>query len=121
MPKIGRPRYIHTISAVTLLVCALPTKPAHVPSTCFTVVPSLVQEATARLREATEALLARRTLRETNVAPARPTEEALKKLDSSMKRNTALLRKLKQLGEDGRKALLDDIAKTNQAKVRSVW
>ena len=43
-------------------------------------------------------------------------EGALKKLDSSMKRNTALLRKLKQLSEEARQGLVDEVAKTNQSK-----
>ena len=44
-------------------------------------------------------------------------EDALKRLDSSMKRNAALMRKLRALGEDSRQGVLDDIAKTNQSKV----
>ena len=44
-------------------------------------------------------------------------EDALKKLDSSMKRNSALIRKLKALSEESRQSILDDIAKTNQSKV----
>ena len=44
-------------------------------------------------------------------------EEALKQLDSSMKRNSALIRKLKALSEESRQSILDDIAKTNQSKV----
>lgn len=34
-----------------------------------------------------------------------------------MKRNSALIRKLRTLSEEARAALLDDIAKTNQSKV----
>lgn len=34
-----------------------------------------------------------------------------------MKRNSALIRKLRTLSEESRAALLDDIAKTNQSKV----
>ena len=34
-----------------------------------------------------------------------------------MKRNTALVKKLRQVGEDSRQGLLEDIAKTNQSKV----
>lgn len=51
-------------------------------------------------------------------APRCPAGEAeLKGLDSSMKRNTALLRKLRQLGEDTRASLLEEVAKVNQSKV----
>lgn len=45
-------------------------------------------------------------------------EADLRKLDSSVKRNTALVKKLRQVGEESRQALLDDIGKTNQSKVR---
>ena len=75
-----------------------------------------MQEAIEQLKEATAILNVRRTLREANLSPVRPNEEVLKKLDSSMKRNTGLIRKLKQLGEDSSKSILDDIAKTNQSK-----
>lgn len=56
-------------------------------------------------------------MREANLNPVRPTEAEMKNLDSSMKRNTALIRKLKQASEDSRKSILDDIAKANQSKV----
>lgn len=36
-----------------------------------------------------------------------------------MKRNSALIRKLKSLSEESRRGVLDDIAKTNQSKVGS--
>ncbi len=58
---------------------------------------------------------------------ARPTgtlvagEDELKQLDSSIKRNSALTKKLKQLTEDNKQAILDDIRKTNQSKVRPCW
>lgn len=46
-----------------------------------------------------------------------PGESDLKNLDSSVKRNTALTKKLKSsLTEEGAKALIDDILKTNQSK-----
>ena len=70
-----------------------------------------------QLKDATASLQARRILREANVSlSTRPTEDVLKKLDSSMKRNTGLIRKLKQLNEDSSKSFLDEIAKTNQSK-----
>ncbi|KAL4452134.1 hypothetical protein ABPG75_007796 [Micractinium tetrahymenae] len=80
--------------------------------------PSLqaIQDATQKINEAAEALERRQQLRELNLAPARPGESDLKKLDSSMKRNSALIRKLRTLSEESRAALLDDIAKTNQSK-----
>ena len=45
-------------------------------------------------------------------------EVDLRKLDSSVKRNSALVKKLRQVGDESRQTLLEDIAKTNQSKVR---
>eukprot|EP00887_Chlorella_sp_A99_P007640 scaffold20.g7640.t1 len=76
-----------------------------------------LQEAAARIAEATEALQRRRLLRAANLAPERPADEdELKKLDSSMKRNTALLRKLRTLSEESAPALHEELARTNQSK-----
>lgn len=49
----------------------------------------------------------------------RADEEALRKLDSSVKRNTALIKRLRLINEETRQSLLDDIAKTKQTKVRA--
>lgn len=38
-----------------------------------------------------------------------------------MKRNSALIRKLRTLSEESHRGVLDDIAKTNQSKVGSGW
>ena len=46
--------------------------------------------------------------------------EDMKALDSSVKRNTALVKKLRQLSEESASSLMDDIVKTNQSKVRPV-
>jgi hypothetical protein len=43
-----------------------------------------------------------------------------KKLDSTVKRNTALVKKLRQIAEDGLESLLKDILATNQSKVGTV-
>jgi regulator of nonsense transcripts 2 len=75
-----------------------------------------LRDAAASFRAATAALAARRELRAANAAPARPAEDALRALDSSMKRNTALVKKLRATGEEARAALLTDVAKTNQGK-----
>lgn len=81
--------------------------------------PSLeaIQDATHKVNEAAEALERRQQLRELNLAPTRPGEAELKQLDASMKRNSAIIRKLRALSEESRASLLDDIAKTNQSKV----
>lgn len=53
---------------------------------------------------------------------ARPTgEDDLKRLDSSVKRNSALVKKLRQLTEEGCAGVLKDVANTNQSKVRVWW
>ena len=42
----------------------------------------------------------------------------IKKLDASVKKNTALIKKLRNITEDNAASLLDDVARTNQSKVR---
>ena len=73
------------------------------------------QAAVEQLRAAKEALHARRQLRESNLQPARLTEAQLKALDASVKKNTALIRRLRAVG-DGGAGLLEDIRRTNQSK-----
>lgn len=81
----------------------------------FLLIHSLQGTITQRIHEAIKLLQDRRIARESNVGPVRPAEEDLKKLDSSMKRNTALIRKLKQLSDDSCQAILGDIVRTNQS------
>ncbi len=72
-----------------------------------------------QLREETEGLAQQRALREANLHAERPDEAALRKLDASVKRNSALTKKLRGISEEGRTALLEDIARTNQSKVKA--
>ena len=44
----------------------------------------------------------------------------LRKLDSSVKRNTATLNKLRKLSDEAGPAVLEDLKKVNQSKVRQV-
>lgn len=44
-------------------------------------------------------------------------EESSARLDSSMKKNTALIRKLKSLNDENSRAIMADIGKVNQSKV----
>ena len=74
-----------------------------------------VQAATDQLRLAKDVLQARRELRERNLLPARPTEAQLKGLDASVKKNTALIRRLRTVSDSGA-GLLEDIRRTNQSK-----
>ena len=42
---------------------------------------------------------------------------SVKKLDASVKRNTTLIKRLRNITEESAASLLDDIARTNQSKV----
>ena len=44
----------------------------------------------------------------------------IRKLDASVKRNTTLIKRLRNITEDSAVSLLDDIARTNQSKVRCI-
>ena len=44
-------------------------------------------------------------------------DSELRMLDSSVKRNTALVKRLRQLSEDNTASVLEDISRTNQSKV----
>ncbi|KAL6779603.1 UPF2 [Auxenochlorella protothecoides x Auxenochlorella symbiontica] len=69
-----------------------------------------------RLQDYLAARARRREARDLNLHPDRPGEAALAQLDSSMKRNTALTRKLRTLTEETRASVLEDAARTNQSK-----
>ncbi|KXZ44964.1 hypothetical protein GPECTOR_60g742 [Gonium pectorale] len=73
-------------------------------------------DVTAQIASARKLLEAQRLLRESNLNAVRPSEDELKQLDSSIKRNSALTKKLKQLTEDNKQTIIDDIRKTNQSK-----
>lgn len=47
-------------------------------------------------------------------------EDALKQRDSSIKRNTTLVKKLRSITEEGREALLKELKTTNTSKARGV-
>ncbi|KAA6426413.1 MAG: hypothetical protein FRX49_03524 [Trebouxia sp. A1-2] len=73
-----------------------------------------LQNATAQLVDATLELKRRRELRNDNLSKAGYSES--KALDSSVKRNSALIKKLRQLSDESRESLLTDLQKTNQSK-----
>ncbi|KAK3289206.1 Regulator of nonsense transcripts upf2 [Cymbomonas tetramitiformis] len=73
-------------------------------------------EEACRAEEARAAIRLKRNLRAENINPVRPEEEKLKTLDSSIKRNTALIKKLRQLSEEGHKGLMEDIRKVNASR-----
>uniref|UniRef100_A0A061R4F1 Regulator of nonsense transcripts 2 n=1 Tax=Tetraselmis sp. GSL018 TaxID=582737 RepID=A0A061R4F1_9CHLO len=75
-----------------------------------------IKDATARMRELTRAARSKRELRLANLSPNRPDETQLRALDSSVKRNTALIKRLRQVGEDGNESLSEDLKRANQSK-----
>ncbi|PON64321.1 26S proteasome regulatory complex, non-ATPase subcomplex, Rpn1 subunit [Trema orientale] len=72
------------------------------------------EEAVARLEEIKKSIEAKMTLRQSNSNPERP--GFLRTLDSSIKRNTAVIKKLKQINEEQREGLLDELRNVNLSK-----
>ncbi|KAK9868805.1 hypothetical protein WJX84_002149 [Apatococcus fuscideae] len=76
----------------------------------------LLEVAALQARQQREKAEQHRLLRAANLQPTRPDEETLKQLDSSVKRNTGFIKKLRQLSEENFKPLLDELAKLNQTR-----
>ncbi|KAL5569213.1 hypothetical protein UlMin_025788 [Ulmus minor] len=74
------------------------------------------EEAVARLEEIKKSIDAKMALRQSNLNPERPDSGFLRTLDSSIKRNTAVIKKLKQINEEQREGLLDDLRSVNLSK-----
>ncbi|KAJ0558306.1 putative nonsense-mediated mRNA decay protein Nmd2/UPF2 [Helianthus annuus] len=70
----------------------------------------------SRREELKKSLLAKLALRQTNLYPERPDASALRTLDSSIKRNTAVIKKLKQINEEQRESLMDELKNVNLSK-----
>ena len=75
-----------------------------------------LEEETAKLTQARDLLVKRKKLRARNLEPERPDEDQLTLLDSGLKKNTALYKKLRQINEETKAQILQDIKKTNQTK-----
>ncbi|CAI6011271.1 unnamed protein product [Closterium sp. NIES-65] len=74
-------------------------------------------DALARADEARKAAEAKKALRAANLRPKRLGASGEGKgLDSSIKRNTAVIRRLKQLSEDQRETILDEVRAVNMSK-----
>lgn len=73
-------------------------------------------DAEARAEELRRAKAARATLRSLNLDPVRPDAAAFRAMDSSIKRNTALTKKLSKITEETRASILDDLSKVNISK-----
>ncbi|QHO01576.1 Regulator of nonsense transcripts [Arachis hypogaea] len=74
------------------------------------------EEAVARLEELQKSIEAKMTLRQSNLNPDRPDSGFLRTLDSSIKRNTAVIKKLKQINEEQRETLMDELRSVNLSK-----
>ncbi|KAK7354481.1 hypothetical protein VNO80_19945 [Phaseolus coccineus] len=74
------------------------------------------EEAVARLEEIKKSVEAKMALRQSNLNPERPDSGFLRTLDSSIKRNTAVIKKLKQINEEQRESLMDELRSVNLSK-----
>ncbi|CAK9142961.1 unnamed protein product [Ilex paraguariensis] len=70
----------------------------------------------ARLEEFKKSVEAKMDLRLSNLNPERPDSGFLRTLDSSIKRNTAVIKKLKQISEEQREGLMDELRIVNLSK-----
>ncbi|KDP46148.1 hypothetical protein JCGZ_06659 [Jatropha curcas] len=73
-------------------------------------------EAVARLEEIKKSIEVKAALRQSNLNPERPDSGFLRTLDSSIKRNTAVIKKLKQINEEQREGLMDELRNVNLSK-----
>ncbi|KZV46480.1 hypothetical protein F511_10585 [Dorcoceras hygrometricum] len=74
------------------------------------------EEANARLEELKKSIEEKLALRQSNLKPDRPDSGFLRTLDSSIKRNTAVIKKLKQINEEQREGLIDELRGVNLSK-----
>ncbi|KAF8021916.1 hypothetical protein BT93_G2146 [Corymbia citriodora subsp. variegata] len=74
------------------------------------------EENVARQEELKKSIDAKMALRQSNLNPERPDSSFLRTLDSSIKRNTAVIKKLKQINEEQREGLMDDLRGVNLSK-----
>lgn len=74
------------------------------------------QENAARLEEFKKSVDAKIALRQANLNTERPDAGFLRTLDSSIKRNTAVIKKLKQINEEQRESILEDLKTVNLSK-----
>ncbi|PKA55497.1 Regulator of nonsense transcripts UPF2 [Apostasia shenzhenica] len=74
------------------------------------------EENVARLEEYKKLIDMKVSLRQSNLNPERPDLVFLRTLDSSIKRNTALIKKLKQINEEQREGLIEEIRNVNLSR-----
>ncbi|KAL6011591.1 Regulator of nonsense transcripts upf2 [Asimina triloba] len=73
-------------------------------------------ENVARLEEFKKTFDAKIALRRSNLNPERPDSGFLRTLDSSIKRNTAVIKKLKQINEETRDGMMEELKSVNLSK-----
>ncbi|OMO81089.1 MIF4G-like, type 3 [Corchorus olitorius] len=74
------------------------------------------EEAVARLEEIKKSIESKLSLRQSNLNPERPDSGFLRTLDSSIKRNTAVIKKLKQINEELKEGLMEELRSVNLSK-----
>ncbi|XP_078437885.1 regulator of nonsense transcripts UPF2 [Wolffia australiana] len=74
------------------------------------------EETIARLEEIKRNIDSKINLRQINLEPERPDSVFLRTLDSSIKRNTAVIKKLKQINDDQKDGLIDELKSVNLSK-----
>ncbi|KAL6494416.1 Regulator of nonsense transcripts upf2 [Orobanche gracilis] len=74
------------------------------------------EETVTRLEEFKKSVEGKMALRQSNLNPDRPDPAFLRTLDSSIKRNTAVIKKLKQINEEQREGLMDELRNVNLSK-----
>ncbi|XP_074308336.1 regulator of nonsense transcripts UPF2-like [Silene latifolia] len=74
------------------------------------------EEAAAHIEELKKSVEAKMALRQSNLKPERPEPAFLRTLDSSIKRNTAVIKKFKQITEESREGLMDELRGINMSK-----
>ena len=75
-----------------------------------------LEEAGHQIQGMRDLVRRRRDLRTRNLDPERPGEAQLRKLDSSVKRNTTLIKKLSKITEETKTSVSQDVSKVNQRK-----
>eukprot|EP00850_Spirogloea_muscicola_P011490 SM000071S21114 [mRNA] locus=s71:436824:443196:- [translate_table: standard] len=93
-----------------------PTAAAPASDDALSTSPSEAPGSSDRAAEAREAAASRRAARLANLKPQRPDLPSLRNLDSSIKRNTAVIKKLRQVSEEQRESLLEELKAVNLSK-----
>ncbi|KAK9169015.1 hypothetical protein Syun_001155 [Stephania yunnanensis] len=74
------------------------------------------EETASRHEEFKKSIEAKMALRQTNLNPERPDTGFLRTLDSSIKRNTTVIKKLKQINEEQKEGIIEELKSVNLTK-----